>query len=344
MEIFRRLVARGYDVTLDVERFAGSSPGTEDSGVKIRRLAGLPFYYPKVAWTCMRETRADEFDVVVECLNKVPFYSPAYSSVPVLALAHHLFGEVAFAQVPWPVAAVVWLAERFIPFYRKPPFITISESSRDDLIHRGISADRISVSHCGIQRPEVSVVTDVPRRQRVAYVGRLESYKNVDVMLRAMALLGDRFPDAEIVVIGRGGAGPGLERLAEELGISHRTRFTGFISDEERDSLLVESRVCVCASDKEGWGLTVIESNCLGVPVVASRADGLRESVRDGETGFLVEIGGAEGWAGRDGEVLADDALAVRMSRAALEWSHSFDWDVAADDMAAAIDRARGLQ
>jgi glycosyltransferase involved in cell wall biosynthesis len=160
-------------------------------------------------------------------------------------------------------------------------------------------------------------------------------------MLRAMALLADDLPNVEIVVVGRGPARESLEALARELGLERRTRFTGFVSDTERDHLLATSRVCVCPSEKEGWGLTVIESNAVGTPVVATDADGLRDSVRDGETGFLVGDQDVADFARRIGELLRDDRLAVEMSRAALAWSRRFDWEVAADEMADAVERAR---
>jgi len=338
VEIFSRLAAKGYEITLATSTQAGAAPRDEMHGLSVWRLGPLPFYYPRAAWTCARETRAGRFDIVVECLNKLPFFSPVYSSVPVLALCHHLFGSVAFQQVAWPVAAAVWTAERLIPpLYRKPPFITISESSRADLIDRGIPAERIRVSHCGAQHPSVAPKVDTARPRRLAYVGRVEPYKRIDVMLRAAASLRERFPDLEVVVIGRGGALPGLQSLARELGIEGRTRFTGFVSNQERDALLAESRVCICASEKEGWGLTVIEANVLGTPVVATDTDGLRDSVRDGETGFLVASGDVNGFADRSARLLADDALAVRMSRAALEWSRGFDWDRSTEDMQEAM-------
>jgi len=344
-EIFRRLAERGYEVTLASSSFPGSKSVEDIDGMRAWRLGRLPFYYPRVAFTCWRETRRGNFDVVVECLNKVPFYSPVYSRAPVLALCHHLFGEVAFRQVPWPVAAVVYGAELLIPpLYRIQPFVSISESSKADLVRRGIAADRIRVSHCGIQRPTLLPDIDAPRPQRVVYVGRLEAYKHVDVMLRAMARLADRFPDVEILVIGKGAARESLEALAKELGIAERTRFTGFIDDEERDALLAGSRVSVCPSEKEGWGLTVIESNTLGTPVVATDADGLRDSVRDRETGFLVEMGDVETFAARIGALLEDDDLALRMSKAALAWSRTFDWEIAADEMARALEDARCRQ
>lgn len=341
-EIFGRLAAQGWEVTHYASGFAGGASVEDVNGVRVERLGGLAQYYPRALARTARETRRDRFDVVVECLNKVPYYSPAYSSVPVLALCHHLFGEVAFQQVSWPVAATVWLSERLIPpLYRSRPFVAISESSRADLIARGIPAERVTVSHPGIDRPACEVDVEKLRAAKVVYVGRLEAYKKVDVMLRAMAQLGDRFPNAEITIIGRGHAKPQLEALSRELGLEDRTHFAGFVSNEERDLLLAEARVCVCPSEKEGWGLTVIESNAVGTPVVATDADGLRDSVRDGRTGYLMADEDVDGFASRIGELLSNDALALEMSAAALEWSRTFDWDRAARDMAEALERAR---
>jgi glycosyltransferase involved in cell wall biosynthesis len=340
-EIFERLVKRGFEVTLKASRAANAKKVEYVKGLRVERLGRLAIYYPRVIATTLAETRRGEYDVVVECLNKVPYYAPVYSAAPVLALCHHLFGEVAFQQVPWPVAAAVFIAERPIPWiYRSTPFITISESSREDLIARGLSASQISVSHCGIRRPELRVDPNRPRPQRVSYVGRLEPYKNVDVMLRAMKQIADRFPTAEIEIIGRGSARPSLERLVHELGIEDRTTFLGFVSDEERDRRMASSRVCVFPSDKEGWGLTVIEANAVGTPVVASDAPGLRDSVRHGETGLLAPTGDVSAFAHHIAELLENDETAREMSAAALEWSAGFSWDRAADEMAEAIVRA----
>lgn len=341
-EIFGRLAARGYPVTHFSSSFPGCAKNEYHQGVEIRRLGGLPLYYPRVLWETVRATRAGDFDIVVECLNKVPYYSPAYSAVPVLALCHHLFGEVAFAQVPWPIAATVWASERLIPsVYRSRPFLAISESTRRDLVARGLPRDRISVSQPGIAPASLTIDPAAPRGHGVIYVGRLEVYKRIEVMLHAMAKLAPRFPRAPIVVVGRGPARPALEAMARDLGLADRIRFTGFVDDAQRDALLAEARVCVCPSEKEGWGLTVMESNAVGTPVVATDADGLRDSVRDGETGYLVAEGDVDGFAQRIGELLENDVLAAKMSGTALAWAKHFDWDRAADDMALAIAEAR---
>jgi len=339
VEIFRRLAARGMEVTLASCSVAGAPERDRNQGLDVWRLGGLPFYYARAAWACARGTRQGTFDVVVECLNKVPFLSPLYSGAPVLALCHHLFGETAFQQVPWPVAATVWSIEQLIPsLYRRQRFVVISESTRDDLVRRGVARERIEVHHPGIHAPSLEPPGLASRGRRIVYVGRLERYKNIDVLLRAVARLVDRFPDAQIDIIGQGTDRARLERVAAETGVADRTRFVGYVSDTERDRLLATSRVCVCPSAKEGWGLTVIESNALGTPNVTTDAPGLRDSVRDGETGFLVPEGDVEAFAGRIGELLGDDALAAKMSSAAALWARRFDWDVAADRMQAALD------
>ncbi|UCE86473.1 MAG: glycosyltransferase family 4 protein, partial [Deltaproteobacteria bacterium] len=174
------------------------------------------------------------------------------------------------------------------------------------------------------------------------YLGRLEPYKRVDLLLRVAARLVPRFPDLEVVVIGRGQTREALERLAGELGIGARTRFAGFVSDAERDALVAGARVCVCPSVKEGWGITVIEANAVGAPVVATDAPGLRDAVRHGETGFLVPDGDEHAFEQRIGELLSLGPRAEELSQGARAWARRFDWDRVAPAFAEAFLEARG--
>jgi len=341
-EIMSRLVGRGYGVTQLAAGFPGGALAEKVDGVEVRRLGPLARYYTAAALACARETREARFDVVVECLNKLPFFSPLYAKAPVLALCHHLFGETAFRQVAWPIATVVWGAERLVPLaYRRQRFLTISESTRDDLVRRGVARERIDVSLPGIRRPRVSARPLRERPPRVAYVGRLERYKRIDVMLRALAPLAAKHPALEIGVIGRGADRERLEALARELGLASRTHFLGFLDDDARDRWLADSRACVCPSEKEGWGLTVIEANAVGTPVVASDAPGLRDSVRHGETGWLAPIGDAAAFGARIAALLEADEAAEAMALRAAAWSQRFDWDEAARETELAIARAR---
>jgi len=344
--IFARLVAEGHHVEWLSTGFGGAAPAVTRNGIEIRRRGPLPFYYATIAARTRRIVRDEGFDVVVECLNKVPFYSPLYSPVPVLALCHHLFGAVAFDQVSAPIAAGVVLSELGIRrAYRDCRFLAISDSTARDLRDRGIAADRISVSPPGIDAPAFEVDPEAKRPPRVTYVGRLERYKRVDVMLRAGAQLTERFPDLELLVIGKGAERGHLEALADELGIAGRTRFTGFVEDRERDALLAGTRVCVFPSEKEGWGLTVIEANALGTPVVARDAPGLCDSVRHNDTGVLVSVNAGEqtsdetqAYATAIGDLLEESEEAIALRKRCLAWAAHFDWNRAGDDMEEAIE------
>jgi glycosyltransferase involved in cell wall biosynthesis len=346
-EISRRLAEKGHEITLLASSFGSTPRRARISGMEVRRLGPLATYYPRAVWTCARETRRDRYDLVVEHLCKVPFCSALYSAVPVLAVSHHLFGASAFLQASWPIAAGVVTLEQLIPLaYRDVPFLAVSQSSRDDLVARGIPRERIDLLHNGVDVPERAVRSAAERPCRVAYFGRLEAYKRVDLFLRAMARLVPHYPELEVLVIGRGQERERLERLCVELELDSRTRFTGFADAEERDLLLSESRVCVCPSVKEGWGITVVEANALGTPAVATAAPGLVDAVRDGETGLLVAEAPPETFVGGIAEavsrILADDALADRLSQGAQRWARRFSWDESAERMAKAIEARIG--
>ena len=90
--------------------------------------------------------------------------------------------------------------------------------------------------------------------------------------------------------------------------------------------------VLVNPSVREGWGLNVIEANALGTSGVAYDVAGLRDSVRNGETGLLVPDGDVEALANAIIKVLSDDGLRERLSRNAIKWAGSFSWDKTAEE------------
>ena len=95
---------------------------------------------------------------------------------------------------------------------------------------------------------------------------------------------------------------------------------------------LHRARVFLNPSPKEGWGLTVIEANACGLPVVASDRPGLRDSVRDGETGRLVPYGDDKAMADAALDLLRDTDRWSAYSNAARAWSATFDWDRCASE------------
>ena len=111
----------------------------------------------------------------------------------------------------------------------------------------------------------------------------------------------------------RATTGPRSSALAASLDLGERVRFLGRISEAEKLALLRRAWALVFASPKEGWGITNLEAAACGTPVVASNSPGIRESVRDGETGYLVPHGDARGDGRGDGA--ASPAIAALVAR-----------------------------
>ena len=246
---------------------------------------------------------------------------------------------------PWPVAATVWTAERFLPLaYRGVPFHAVSESTADDLSDRGIDRSAVEVIYGAVDHDRYRPDPDVERfgRPTFVYVGRLKRYKGIDVVLRALARASGPAEGARLVVAGSGDDGDRLRRVAEEVGVAGRVTFPGFVSEERKVELLRRAWANLYPSPKEGWGLSNLEAAACGTPTVASDAPGLRESVRDGQTGFLVPHGDVAAWARRLEQIAGDEELRHRLSAAARRHASRFSWERSAGETEAALARVVG--
>ncbi|MFZ1947345.1 MAG: glycosyltransferase family 4 protein [bacterium] len=345
-EITKRIVAAGHAVTVLASRFPGAAARDEVDGVRIVRAGGKFSFNFHVPSATRRLVREECIDVVVDDINKIPFYTPLYVRKPLLALSHHLFGHTIFLETAFPLAAYVYLSEALIaPVYRRTPVVAVSESTRQELVRRGIPARNVQVVHNAVDHtlytPDQAARSAEPL---IAYLGRIKRYKRINLVLDACKTVFERFPTARLIVVGSGDYLPRLVRQAGELGIADRVEFTGFVSEAEKIGILRRAHVVVNPSSKEGWGVTVTEANACGTPVVASDVPGLRDAVRDGETGFLVRYGDVRGFADRITQVLEDGGLRASLTRGAVAWARTFNWDDSARSILTVLERlAEGL-
>ena len=331
-EIFGRIASQGHEVILLCGGWRGCAARTTLDGIDVHRV-GTRYTFPLHAHRYFRNTfGTTRFDALVEDINKVPLYTTAWGIAPVVVLVPHLFGGTAFQEVPAPVAAVVWLAERPIALaYAGSGFHAISQSTADDLVQRGVPRDRIRVIYPGI---DTSIFTPLPAARAstpvFTYLGRLKRYKGVDVVLRAFARLAH--PGARLDIAGTGDHRVALEELASSLDLGDRVRFLGFIPEEEKLALLRRSWALVFASPKEGWGITNLEAAACGTPVIASNSPGIRESVIDGQTGYLVRHGAESEMADAMQRIAQSPALVASLGQGGRRFAETFSWDKAAQE------------
>ena len=331
-EIFGRLAARGHEVTLLCGGWDGAAPRARLDGIDVVR-AGTRYTFPFIARGAFRRELADRgFDLLVEDVNKIPLGTTRWGGPPVVALVPHLFGGTAFQELAAPLAAAVWLAERPLGrVYRRTPFQAISVSTADDLAARGIPRADVAVICPGIDTVGYTPnAADRAPTPTFAYLGRLKRYKGVHHVVRAFAAL--RHPAATLEIAGAGDYRPALERLAASLDLGERVRFLGRIGEAEKRDLLRRAWALLLASPKEGWGITNLEAAASGTPVVASNSPGIRESVRDGETGYLVPHGDTAAMSAAMARLAADPALVARLGAQARRFAETFTWERAADE------------
>lgn len=330
-EIFGRLASRGHEVVLLCGGWPGAPARATLDGIEVHRV-GTRHTFPWYAHRYWREQLAARpFDVLVEDINKVPLFTPRWQAPPTVALVPHLFGGTAFQELPAPLATAVWLAERPLSLvYRHCAFEAISESTKADLVRRGIAAERIRVIFPGIDSDQYTPdPADRAERPVFAYLGRLKKYKGVDLVVRAFAA--SALPEATLEIAGAGEYRRALEQLADRLQVADRVRFLGRIDEAAKCRLLRRAWATLFASPKEGWGITNLEAAASGTPVIASNSPGIRESVQDGVTGFLVPHGDVAAMAGHMRKLAADRRLVETMGMAARRFAEGFTWDHAAE-------------
>ncbi len=191
--------------------------------------------------------------------------------------------------------------------------------------------------------PGVDIPGDpAPERQErptIVTIARLEDrYKGHDVMLSALALVRERVPDAQWVVVGEGSLRAELEQRTCAQGLSDSVRFLGAVPDGERDRwlrradlLAMPSRLPGAGRAGDAFGIVFLEAAAYGKPVVAGNVGGALDSVSDGESGLLVDPCDPRAVADAIVRLLSDRELAGRLGRAGAARAREFAWPVVAE-------------
>ncbi len=332
-EILKRIVRWGHKVTLLCSGFPGCLPTEEIDGIRIIRKGSRLNFNLVAPFALKKLLKEENWDVVIEDINKIPFYTPLYCRLPILVVIPHLFADSVFKEINFVLGLYIFLAEKPISwFYKGCKIMVISESTKDDLVQRSLPSHDIHVVHCGIDHKLYHFDPSVPKESSptVIYLGRLKKYKSVDHLLWAFSLTLAKIPDAKLVIVGEGDYKRNLIELVKKLKLGDKIEFTGFVSSAEKIRRLQSAWVAVCPSLKEGWGLTNIEANACGTTVIASNVPGLKDSVVDDQTGLLFEYGNVQQLSDQLVKILSDGDYRKKLTEGGLNWANRFSWNEAA--------------
>jgi glycosyltransferase involved in cell wall biosynthesis len=330
-EIFKRVAENGHRVRLLCCKYPAASARETIDGIEIIRAGNrqffnlyVPFYYKKLK-------KDQDYDIVIDDINKIPFYTPLYVNRPICAISHHFFGKSIYLETTVLPATIVFCAEKLVPFiYRNTPFAVVSKSTKMELREQGVRSTIDLLPNAVDTSVYKSIQDSKSAEPVIGYFGRLKKYKSIEHLFLVFPLILERVPNAHLMIVGDGDDKPRLEKMAENLGIREKVTFTGYVSTQTKVELLNKMWLAVNTSPKEGWGLTVIEANACGTPVVASNSPGLCDSVVDGKTGILYEYGNTSQLSEKILSLINNPEQRRSLSQEAIRWAKKFNWDYSA--------------
>ncbi len=342
-ELGKRMVEGGHEFTLLCGMYEGAEEREIVDGFSVIRRGGNYSVYFAAPLHYLIRMRDYQPDVIIDDINGIPFFTPFFSKTPLVGLFHHRVGEIFKKELPFPICHIgTFIEDHLLPLmYMKNEMVTVSDSSKSELVDLGFPEENIHIVYNGVDTkfytPSWGVKAEHPT---ICYLGRLKRYKRVDILLRTADHLRRDFPNLEVRIAGKGDDLERLKAITEELDLGDCVDFLGFITAEEKLNLLRRSWLFTMPSEKEGWGITSLEANACGTPVVAFNVPGLRDSVLHGKSGLLVE--NETGFIEAITSLFLDEELRSKLSKGAREWSLKYDWDVSAMKMINLLESVQG--
>ncbi|MDA4131268.1 MAG: glycosyltransferase family 4 protein [Thaumarchaeota archaeon] len=351
-EIGSRWAKTGNQVSLYSSSFSGGLRQEEIDGVDIQRIGNKYTVYPSALRRLLSSQRKNQFDVIFESINTVPFFSPLFTRSPVVGQIYSLENKSVLLQEMsarmLPIASVAYALSSAIPaVYKNCEITTISNASKEVLVSRGFTSKKVHVAYPGMSDSWPSTLTLTPDIDRpnhsVVYLGRLKKYKGVQDILRALPLIKREIHDIKLRIIGKGDFEPTLRNMVDSLGIQDQVEFCGFVSEIEKARILKESSVYICTSrDEGGWTISAVEAMSAGVPLLVTKSQ--LDVLDGGKTGWLLENEDPALIAQKVIQMLQDRSLWASLSSSSLRYSKNFNWDGTASKTFEALKKAAAAQ
>jgi len=296
-------------------RFPGSPKEEAIDGVRYIR-AGSEFTVHFKGFLRALRRRA-ELGLIIDEFNGLGFFG--FLLPRSMLLIHQLYREFWFRGLG-PLGIIPYIVEPLLlRLYRRMPAITVSESTKQDLV--GLGFKDVKVVMNALSNPALEKVPEKEETPTLIFLGRLAPTKNPSGALEIYRRVRAELPDARLWMVG---SGPEEERLREVAGKDEGITFFGWVGEERKFRLLARAHVLLVPGVREGFGINVIEAASQGTPAVGYNVHGLRDSILDGETGLLAS--GPGDAALKALRLLKSPELYTKMAGRSLEYARGFNW------------------
>lgn len=330
-ELAKRLVKDGNEVIFLVSGFQGGQVEEIKEGFKVVRLGNRWTVYWK-AYRYYKQYLENWPDLVIDEVNTIPFFAKFYVKQRNILFVHQLCREIWFYQMPLPLSVIGYILEPvYLWLLRDGKVVTVSESTKKDLMRFGFKSENIDIISEGIELEPVENLESIVKHDKptMLSLGSIRPMKRTNHIVKAFELAKKSIPELRLIVAGEatGKYGQKTVEMIRKSPYADSIEYLGKIDKEKKIELLQKSHVLCVTSVKEGWGLVVTEANSQGTPAVVYNVDGLRDAVKNNETGLITEDNTPQGLSSKIIKVLQDENLYKSLRTDAYNWSKQITFE-----------------
>ena len=296
-ELTKRLLADGHNVTMLTCGYRGAPSREVLDGVEVIRVGSNRYVHPFRALLYYLRHMRGKYQVLIEEVNGSPYFSVLFErKAQKFLLYHQIEGPVWFYETKAPLSyigryALEPSASRILA-HSKTPVVTVSQSTASDLVRYGFDAGRTHIISEGIEIKPATSIDDIRKfdQPTILSLGAMRAMKRTLDQIKAFEIAKAAIPTLRMKIAGKSDGRYGQKVLAEIKASPNREdiEYLGKVSREEKAELMQRSHIIMQTAVHEGWGLTVTEAASQGTPAVVYNVNGLRDSVRDRETGMVT--------------------------------------------------------
>lgn len=343
--IMNRLVKDGHKVQHITSRHKGSRQKELIDGVEVIRSGGRYSVYAAARKSYSQNVISTP-DVIIDEMNTIPFFAANYTkhAAKHALLSYQLAREVWFYQMTFPLSVIGYVIEPFMLKLLSNKYsivLTESNSSMQDMEKFGLN--NVRVFRVGMEMKPLETLPQKNIAHTVLSFGAVRPMKRTLDAVKAFELARDRNPKLRLIVAGdnSGSYGKKVINYANNSRHGDAIDIKGRVSSREKIELMKQADIILVTSIKEGWGLIVTEANSQGAPAIVYDTDGLRDSVRHGETGIVTPSGEPEAMANAINHIISNQAAYNKLRHNAWEYSKQFTFDNSYKDFMEIINDAK---
>lgn len=322
----------GHKVTWFTSGFFGAKSEEIIENIKIVRRGNFLTVHFLFFISYILSPKYRNFDIVIDEIHGIPFFTPLYVRVPKIAFIHEVADEIWDYMFPFPINKFgKFIEPLYFKLYRKVRFWTDAESTIDDLVKHGIKRKNCIAINCPAQNKPLITLPKKEKEPTFIFVSRVVKMKGIEEVTRAFFYILREVKNAHFWIVGDGEK-EYVEELKETMrqySISPRVKFFGRVTDEKKLELMNRAHILLHASVKEGWGLVIIEAASMGTPSIVYNVSGLRDSVKDGVTGVILKDNSPKEMAREAIVLLKNQRKYVSFQKNGLRWAKSLTWEKA---------------